>query len=195
MDFSAVKRLKRFQSTAVIAPALLMTQSNLIPARADVTQAEIIPFKDCLVDPESNCIVSMSVTTPGGSTYKGTLTEIHNSQDYYAGTFWHVKGEVPVYKFDDMKFACETNMVTLRSFYWPDNSQYCAYGTCTIHNESFITHLNSYAPGVINPLFSSEATFHTVVRVGNSFHATSSMGRAKNVKISSLGVNGIIPRF
>ena len=175
--------MKRVANLA-ISTALAISATLFTPAHAAVTTGEVHTFVSCLDNPEFDCIESLSATTPDGITHQASLTGIYQHQDFNAGPFWHATGEIPVYKFDGLTFAYGTNMATFRGFYWPDNSEYCAYNTCAVHNESVISYLNPYAPGVNNPLFQTEAIFHVVLHLNSSFIPTSSMGRAKNVLIS-----------
>lgn len=166
---------------------LTVILGTISPAYSATTSADVKIFTACSDFPDDNCIESLSATTPDGALHQASLTGIHQHQDYVAGTFWHATGDLPVYKFDGLSFAYGTNTMIFRGLYWPDNSEYCAYNSCTQHNESVIAYLNPYAPGVNNPMFETEDIFHIVLQLPSSFYPTTSMGRAKNIKISYLG--------
>ena len=158
----------------------------LAPLHAATTSGEVRTFASCVDEPEENCIESISATTPDGKTINAILTNIRTDVDFYAGTFWHAKGTIPVYELPGIKFDYGSSRFTVRSIYWPDNSEYCAYGTCTMHNESVLTWVNPYAPGINNPLFKTEVIFHLVIRVPISFTLFTSFGRAKNLQFKDL---------
>jgi hypothetical protein len=171
----------------LVAALLVCSSFTSQTSHAETLIGEVSTFVPCTTNPEVDCIASISFTLPDGKTYEGTPTGITQYQDFFAGPFWHARGAIPVYKFDGMKFAYGTNTVTVRGFYWPDNSEYCAYNACTTHNESVITYVNPFAVGTNNPQFQTEGIFHLTLHLASTFIPTSSMGRAKNVKISYLG--------
>ena len=154
----------------------------LAPLHAATTSGEVRTFASCVDEPEENCIESISATTPDGKTINGMLTNIRTDVDFNAGTFWHAKGTIPVYEFPGLKFDYGSSRLIVRGFYWPDNSEYCAYGSCTMHNESILAWVNPYAPGINNPMFKTDVIFHLVLHAPFTFQLFSSNGRAKNVQ-------------
>ena len=174
--------LKRF--APFLCFVFLFNCLPLAPLHAETTSGEVRTFASCVDEPEENCIESISAPTPDGKSIKGVLTNIRTDVDFNAGTFWHAKGTIPVYEFPGLKFGYGTSRLIVRSFYWPDNSEYCAYGTCTLHNESVMTWVNPYAPGISNPMFDTNVLFKLTIHVPFTFQIFTSYGRAKNVSFT-----------
>lgn len=157
-----------------------------LPTSAQTTQANVALFQSCEEDSASFCIENLSIVLPSGKEIAAKKTNIVLNDNFQAGTFWRASGEVPVYEFPGVKFGFGSGKVLVRGFYWPDGEEYCAYGTCTLHNETMILYLVPYAPNVSNPMFLTESTFKLSIQADSKFQPVTSTGRAKNVKISSL---------